>query len=88
MPANDQRRDGAANGGLTTREREVLELVHAGLGDEQIAAGLRIARSTVGLLLRSSMAKLGARTRVEAAARLAATTGAASDQPLSTGGQQ
>jgi DNA-binding CsgD family transcriptional regulator len=58
------------DGPLTTRERQVLELVSAGLLDDDIADRLRIARSTVAMLLRSSMAKLDARTRVEAAARL------------------
>jgi DNA-binding CsgD family transcriptional regulator len=57
--------------GLTTREREVLELVAAGLRDEEIADRLGIARSTVATLLRSSMKKLDARTRVEAVAKLA-----------------
>jgi DNA-binding CsgD family transcriptional regulator len=59
------------NGALTPRERDVLELVGAGRGDEEIADVLRIARSTVSLLLRSSMAKLGARTRSQALARMA-----------------
>ena len=58
------------DGSLTTREREVLELVRAGLAEEQIADSLSIAHSTVGLLLRSAMRKLDARTRVEAAAKL------------------
>ena len=56
---------------LTAREREVLELVAAGLRDEQIADRLAIAPSTVATLLRSSMAKLDARTRVQAVAKLA-----------------
>jgi DNA-binding CsgD family transcriptional regulator len=56
---------------LTPREREVLELVAAGLPDGGIADSLEIAPSTVAMLLRSSMAKLDARTRVEAASRLA-----------------
>jgi DNA-binding CsgD family transcriptional regulator len=55
---------------LTPRERQVLELVGAGLGDEEIAARLRIARSTVAALLRSSMAKLRVQTRREAVMRL------------------
>jgi DNA-binding CsgD family transcriptional regulator len=54
---------------LTPRERQVLDLVGSGLGDEEIADCLRIARSTVAALLRSSMAKLGVRTRLEAVAR-------------------
>lgn len=57
--------------GLTAREREVLELVAAGRRDDEIASGLGIARSTVATLLRSSMEKLDARTRVEAVAKLA-----------------
>jgi LuxR family transcriptional regulator, regulator of acetate metabolism len=57
--------------GLTAREREVLELVAAGLRDDEIADRLGIARSTVATLLRSSMEKLGARTRVQAVAKLA-----------------
>jgi len=56
---------------VTTRERQVLEAVAAGRRDAAIAAKLGIAPSTVAALLRSAMAKLGARTRVEAVARLA-----------------
>lgn len=56
---------------LTDREREVVELVATGLRDDEIAARLGIARSTVATLLRSSMAKLDAQTRVQAAANLA-----------------
>jgi DNA-binding CsgD family transcriptional regulator len=55
--------------GLTARERQVLELVGAGVRDDDIADRLQIAPTTVAMLLRSSMAKLDARTRVEAAAR-------------------
>lgn len=75
MAGNADSRE-ASNGhtaGLTVRERQVLELVGAGLGEEEISACLRIARSTVGTLLTSSMAKLGAQTRREAVARLAET---------------
>jgi DNA-binding CsgD family transcriptional regulator len=56
---------------VTPRERQVLEAVAAGHRDTAIAAELGIAPSTVAALLRSAMAKLGARTRVEAVARLA-----------------
>jgi DNA-binding CsgD family transcriptional regulator len=56
---------------LTAREREVLELVALGFRDEEIADRLTIAPSTVATLLRSSMAKLDARTRVQAVAKLA-----------------
>jgi DNA-binding CsgD family transcriptional regulator len=57
------------NGDLTVREREVLALVDAGRRDAEIADVLGIAPSTVAMLLRSSMAKLGVTTRREAAAR-------------------
>jgi DNA-binding CsgD family transcriptional regulator len=57
--------------GLTARESEVLELVAAGLRDEEMADRLGIAPSTVATLLRSSMKTLDARTRVEAVAKLA-----------------
>jgi two-component system response regulator DesR len=55
---------------LTARELEVLELANDGLPDEEIADRLGIARSTVASLLVSSLTKLDARTRVEAAAEL------------------
>jgi DNA-binding CsgD family transcriptional regulator len=67
--------DAKHDGGLTAREHDVLELVAAGLRDDDIADRLHIARSTVGMLLRSSMTKLEARTRLEAAARAAETHG-------------
>jgi DNA-binding CsgD family transcriptional regulator len=56
---------------LSAREHEVLKLVAAGLRDEEIAERLQIATSTVATLLKSSMEKLDARTRVEAVAKLA-----------------
>jgi DNA-binding NarL/FixJ family response regulator len=62
---------GAERDGLSAREREVLELVGAGLRDEEIAERLEIAPSTVATLLKSAMEKLDARTRVEAVAKLA-----------------
>lgn len=62
---------GTQGNGLSAREREVLELVAAGLRDEEIADRLRIAPSTVATLLKSAMERLDARTRVEAVARLA-----------------
>jgi two-component system response regulator DevR len=63
--AIEQRRES-----LSARERQVLELVGAGVRDDEIAGRLGIARSTVAMLLRSSMAKLDARTRVEAVAKV------------------
>lgn len=62
---------GTQGDGLSAREREVLEFVAAGLRDEEIAQRLEIAPSTVATLLKSSMEKLDARTRVEAVAKLA-----------------
>jgi DNA-binding NarL/FixJ family response regulator len=57
-------------GPLSAREEEVLELVAEGLTSPQIAARLSIATSTVQTLVRSAMRKLGARTRIQAAALL------------------
>jgi DNA-binding NarL/FixJ family response regulator len=62
---------GVQSDGLSARECEVVQLVAAGLRDDEIADRLGIARSTVATLLRSAMAKLDARTRVEAVVKLA-----------------
>jgi DNA-binding CsgD family transcriptional regulator len=62
---------GMQSAGLSARECEVVQLVAAGLRNEEIADRLGVARSTVATLLRSAMAKLDARTRVEAVAKLA-----------------
>jgi DNA-binding NarL/FixJ family response regulator len=61
---------------LTRREREVLRLVAGGLASPQIAARLGVARCTVDSQVRSAMDKLGARSRVEAAARAASAPAA------------
>lgn len=60
---------------LTARERQVLQLVGAGLRDDEIPDRLGIAPSTVATLLKSSMERLDARTRVEAVAKLAGKRG-------------
>jgi DNA-binding CsgD family transcriptional regulator len=60
------------NGRLTAREHQVLKLVAAGLRDDEIANRLGIARSTVTTLLRSSLAKLDAHTRLDAVRKMAA----------------
>jgi DNA-binding NarL/FixJ family response regulator len=52
------------------REKEVLELVVAGLPNSQIAARLYLAESTVKSHLASAFAKLGVRSRKDAAALL------------------
>lgn len=52
---------------LTTREREVLGLVGAGLTNAEIARRLGVGRPTVAAFIRSASHKLGARTRMQAA---------------------
>lgn len=54
--------------GLTDRERQVLELVSAGLTNSQIATQLGITQRTVAALVASASAKLGAANRSHAAA--------------------
>ncbi|RJL23306.1 DNA-binding response regulator [Bailinhaonella thermotolerans] len=57
----------AARYGLTGRERRVLELVAAGLTNRKIARLLRISEKTVRNHLHAVFAKLGVRSRTEAA---------------------
>jgi DNA-binding CsgD family transcriptional regulator len=54
---------------LTPREREVLELMAAGLDNRAVAAKLRIQYTTVRGHVRSVIEKVGARSRLEAVAR-------------------
>lgn len=56
---------------LTAREREVLELVAAGLPNKGIAARLGISEHTVKFHLASVLTKLDAASRAEAVARAA-----------------
>jgi two-component system, NarL family, response regulator LiaR len=51
---------------LTTREREVLALMVAGLSNPDIAARLVVSRSTIKFHVSSILSKLGATTRSEA----------------------
>jgi DNA-binding CsgD family transcriptional regulator len=53
---------------LTPREREVLELMAAGLDNRAIASKLRIQYTTVRGHVRSVIEKVGARSRLEAVA--------------------
>ncbi len=64
-------RAGAAGGpdALTEREREVLELVVAGLRNKEIAATLGISENTAKYHLRNILDKLHAESRTEVAAR-------------------
>ena len=54
---------------LTGREREVLALMARGLDNQAIASELGIGYATVRAHVRSLMAKLGARSRLEAVVR-------------------
>jgi PAS domain S-box-containing protein len=54
-----------ANGHLTNREREVLQLVALGYTSSRIAKRLMIANDTVRTHIRNAMVKTGARTRAQ-----------------------
>jgi two-component system, NarL family, response regulator YdfI len=51
---------------LTRREREVLQMISAGLGNKEIAGKLSISEHTVKFHVASILGKLGASTRTEA----------------------
>jgi NarL family two-component system response regulator YdfI len=51
---------------LTPRERQVLQMVSAGLGNKEIAGRLSISEHTVKFHVASILGKLGASTRTEA----------------------
>ena len=55
---------------LTTREREVTQLIAGGLSNKEAAAKLYISVSTVEATLTKAYAKLGVRSRTELVARL------------------
>jgi DNA-binding CsgD family transcriptional regulator len=57
----------SAAGGLSPREREVLELVGQGLSNQDIARALFISTSTVKVHVRHILEKTGARSRTDAA---------------------
>lgn len=59
--------DGAAGDPFTTREREVLEGLHAGKPNKTIARDLGLSQSTVKVHVRSVFRKLGVHNRTEAA---------------------
>jgi DNA-binding NarL/FixJ family response regulator len=60
--------DSSASPELTPREREVLLLVAAGMGNANIGERLGISKSTVKYHLGAVFEKLGAHTRAEAVA--------------------
>jgi len=55
---------------LTTREREVADLVATGLANKEVAARLHVSLRTVEATLSKVYAKLGIRSRTELAARI------------------
>ena len=67
--------------GLTDREEEVLRLVAGGWSNQQIADALFISRKTASVHVSNILGKLGASSRVEAAA-IAHRLGLAADAPL------
>ncbi len=66
-----QERSEDASGGLTPREREVLELLVHGLANKQIAVRLGTTERTVKFHVSSILAKLGVSNRTEAVAEAA-----------------
>ncbi len=71
------RRNASSRGwrSLTPAEREIAELVAAGLANREIAARLHISRHTVDGRLRRVFAKLGVNTRVEVTVERARVSG-------------
>jgi DNA-binding NarL/FixJ family response regulator len=61
-------RPSATDARLTIREREILDLIHAGLSNKQIAQRLSIQLSTVKNHVHNILEKLGVERRADAAA--------------------
>ena len=62
------RTNGASGATLTSREREVLELLAEGLDQDDIAARLVISSKTVATHIQRTLAKLGVHSRAQAVA--------------------
>jgi DNA-binding CsgD family transcriptional regulator len=60
----------SSDGALTTREREIAELVAAGRTNREVAAQLVLSERTIEAHLRNVYAKLGVRSRVELTRRV------------------
>ncbi|MCR8671255.1 AAA family ATPase [Agrococcus sp. HG114] len=75
LPSASASHRGPRSPELTTRERQVLELVAQGLTNRQIGQRLFISDKTASVHVSAILRKLGAATRAEAAARAAALLG-------------
>ena len=62
--------DGAADGGLTTRERQIMRLLQQGLTNKAISRNLGIEQATVKNHLHRIFSKLGVHRRTEAVSLL------------------
>jgi DNA-binding NarL/FixJ family response regulator len=71
LEAHGIARPPAPRAALSPAERDVLELVGAGLSTSRVAGRLGLTRAEVEARVRSAMAALAVRTRTEAALRAA-----------------
>ena len=67
IPVGPREATASDQAGLTRRERDVLDLVAAGLTNREIAARLHLSVRTVGHHVAAILRKLGVKTRTEAA---------------------